>query len=304
MTHSSEFRFLHEHAERVNRLAPLPKVERKSVLAPSGRRVSALVSNDPLARGTEPVVFLHGAGLNAHTFDATVLALEENTVSIDLPGHGRSDWRDDADYSPTTVAADVAATIASLTSGDVHLVGQSLGGLTAAALIPLLHSRLRTVTLIDITPGFDPARDATDVSHFISGKRVFASYDEMVDRAIAFGLGSDRAALTREIALNARERSDGRVEWSHHFAQLDGLDAAASGPEAQRPFEGLWQHLASLGARVTGVRGAAGLVTDQHQSEWRNRLPEAEMITLQGGHNVQEAVPTQLGFCIRKIVLA
>src|SRR5690606_12102585 len=110
-----EFRFLASDAERVQRLAPLPKMRRITRAAASGKAVSALVTDDLLARLDATVVFLHGAGLNAHTFDPTVLALGEYAVSLDLPGHGRSDWRMDARYTPSTLIDDVAHAITSLT---------------------------------------------------------------------------------------------------------------------------------------------------------------------------------------------
>ena len=49
---------------------------------PDGRTVSALAYGD-----APPVVtFLHGAGLNAHTWDTTVLALGLPALAVDLPG--------------------------------------------------------------------------------------------------------------------------------------------------------------------------------------------------------------------------
>lgn len=47
------------------------------------------------------VVFLHGGAQNAHTWDTVVLGLGEPALAVDLPGHGRSAWRDDGDYSPS-----------------------------------------------------------------------------------------------------------------------------------------------------------------------------------------------------------
>ena len=46
-------------------------------------------------------------GLNAHGFDPVVLALDAPALALDLPGHGRSDWREDANYRPDLLAADV-----------------------------------------------------------------------------------------------------------------------------------------------------------------------------------------------------
>ena len=47
--------------------------------------------------GDPEVVFLHGGGQNAHTWDALLLQTDFPAVAFDLPGHGRSSWRTDGD---------------------------------------------------------------------------------------------------------------------------------------------------------------------------------------------------------------
>ena len=37
---------------------------------------------------------------NAHTWDTVIVGLGEPALAVDLPGHGRSRWRDDGDYGP------------------------------------------------------------------------------------------------------------------------------------------------------------------------------------------------------------
>lgn len=300
--HTDEFRFLADDAARVHRLAPLPTMRRTVKHAPSGRSISALVTRDLLARRDEPVVFLHGAGLNAHTFDPAILSLGEDAISVDLPGHGHSEWRDDAKYLPDLMAEDVAHTIASLTEGNYHLVGHSLGGLTALAMLHEVGSRAMTVTLIDVTPGLSPESDAESVTTFMTGQRTFTSVDEMVDRAVEFGIGTDRTALRRGVELNARERQDGLLEWRHHFAHLDLLGAASlNASAASSPFAHLWEALDPLGDRAALIRGSHGFVTDRHQSEWRNRLTRSEIFTLEGGHNLHEHAPRELADVIAHI---
>ena len=90
----TEFDFLPPQAAAIGASTPLPSAERLSLTLGSGRTISALRFG-----GVAPVVtFLHGAGLNAHTFDTTILALVLPSLSIDMPGHGDSSWRDDANY--------------------------------------------------------------------------------------------------------------------------------------------------------------------------------------------------------------
>lgn len=297
--HLDEFRFLAGDARRVHRLAPLPRMRRVARTTREGKTISALTTSDHIANLDTTFVFLHGAGLNAHTFDPTILALGENAVSIDLPGHGRSDWRMDARYTPDAMATDVAEAMVSLTSGPIHLVGHSLGGLTAIAASVQLAEQVQHLTLIDVTPGISLANEASSVSSFISGQRDFASIEEMVDRAVSFGIGADRDALRRGVELNARQRSDGRFEWSHHFAHLDGLGVV--GEDAEHPFNHLWDPLSRFGESASLIRGSQGFVTDRMQSEWRNRLQHSEMYTIEGGHNLHEHAPRELAHTLRRI---
>src|SRR4051812_39991760 len=104
-----------------------PVVRRESVDVGDGRSVSALVW------GTESpeLVFLHGGGQNAHTWDTVALALDRPLVAIDLPGHGHSDWRDDHDYGPGANEPAIATAMRALAPDADALVGMSLGGMTA-----------------------------------------------------------------------------------------------------------------------------------------------------------------------------
>lgn len=287
-----EFRFLPSDAARVGRAGPLPPVERVSVEVADGRRLSAL-SWEP-AQPPE-YVLVHGAGLNAHSFDPTVLALAAPALAVDLPGHGHSDWRDDAEYRPDLLAGDLAAVLTARAPAPVTLVGHSLGGLTAILTAAAAPERVRALVVVDISPGVIPQRDAGAITEFITGQRDFASHDEIVDRAIAFGIGSDRAALARGVALNTRRRDDGRWEWRHHLALLDRLPVAAGDDPA--PFAPLWgalEHVQAAGVPLTLIAASAGLVGAQLRAEWAERLPESTLLTLDGPHNLHEAVPAEL----------
>src|SRR5262245_17029827 len=80
------------------------------------------------------LVFLHGGGQNAHTWDSVVVALGRPVLAIDLPGHGRSDRRSDRNYGPWENADAVADVIAGLAPSARAVVGMSLGGATTIRL--------------------------------------------------------------------------------------------------------------------------------------------------------------------------
>lgn len=287
----TEFDFIPAQAAAIGLTGALPSVTRLEHRVPSGGTVSALRFGD-----APPVVtFLHGAGLNAHTFDTTILALGMPALSIDLPGHGDSSWRADANYGPRTIADDVASAIAEWTQGPQVLVGQSLGGLTASVVAARHPESVRTLVLIDITPGYDQS-SIGQVRGFLDGATDFASRDEIVERALSFGLGGSREATERGVFLNTRVREDGRVIFKHHFANLGGLPAGGSGDLTP-----IWEDLVAIDAPITLIRGDRGFVSGAGTEEFIERLPGASITTVSAGHNVQEDTPTELGRLVRQI---
>ncbi|QYM76522.1 alpha/beta fold hydrolase [Leucobacter luti] len=294
MSSDPEFRFLASDAARVARSAPVPEVTRVSVPVGDGRTMSGL-SFTP----SEPprMVVLHGAGLNAHSFDPLLLALDVPALSLDLPGHGRSDWRADADYRPDHLADDVVTALETLASEPVLLLGHSLGGLTAALVAAAKPELVRALVIIDITPGVSPQGDTGAIAEFISGKRDFATIDEIVERALEFGIGSNRDALTRGVSLNTRRRPDGRWEWTHHFAHLNGLSPS----DDPHPYAQLWASLQTLEVPLKLIRASDGIVSDELASEWAEQLPSSTISVVAGPHNLHEAAPVALAEAIRPL---
>jgi pimeloyl-ACP methyl ester carboxylesterase len=305
---TDEFSFLTEQAADFGIDGPIPPVERVAVVLEDGRTISALRYGN-----TPPVVtFLHGAGLNAHTWDTTILALGLPALSIDLPGHGDSSWRPDAAYTGRLLAPDVARAMQEWTDRPQLLVGQSLGALTAAAVAASRPDLVRELVVIDITPGVDPNAGPTQIREFFAGPTDWATRDEMVDRALAFGLGGSRKAAERGVFLNSRQRADGRFEWKHHFAHLAAAAANASAdspaPSAPSPdaVAGVlsasgWDDLVAVTAPVTLIRGDHGYVTDADAAEFQDRLPQASLEVVPSGHNVQEELPVALGARLRTL---
>jgi pimeloyl-ACP methyl ester carboxylesterase len=302
-----EFSFLPEQAFDAGIDAPIPNGERLALTLPDGRTLSAL-RYGPSTDSRMPVVtFLHGAGLNAHTWDTTILGLGLPALAIDLPGHGDSAWRSDAAYVARVLAPDVAAGMDAWTDGPQLLVGQSLGGLTAAAVAASRPDLVRELVVIDITPGIDSNAGPTQIREFFAGPTDWASRDELVDRALAFGLGGSRRAAERGVYFNSRIRPDGRVEWKHHFAHLSAAMSATTTPPAVDGAppaadalsavlgEAGWEDLAKVAAPITLMRGDRGYVTEADAAQFRERVPAASVITVSSGHNVQEELPAELG---------
>jgi pimeloyl-ACP methyl ester carboxylesterase len=254
-----------------------------------GRIVSAI----EWGTGGPEVTFLHGAGLNAHTWDATVLALGRPALAIDLPGHGHSDWRDDLDYRAETNASAVFSVLEHVGSDCQLVVGQSLGGLTAAALASTNPGIVCGLVVVDITPSVDTSTGAAAVRDFLAGPDVYASREDIVDRAVAFGIGSDRDALARGVFLNSKPVEGGFI-FRHHLANLRG----GAAPLFDADKSGLWTAFERLTVPVLLIRASRGFLTDELEEEFLERVPGSRSVTIEGRHNLQEDAPIALAEAI------
>src|SRR5262249_37080494 len=142
-----------------------PVVRRDFVEVEPGRRLSALVWGD---RDPE-LVFLHGGGQNAHTWDTIALALGRPLVAIDLPGHGHSDQGHKGSLDPRTNAPDIATAVRTWAPNARGVVGMSLGGITTLALVDHAPKLVRSIVLVDVTPGVHEGSSTSRIAEFING---------------------------------------------------------------------------------------------------------------------------------------
>ena len=282
-----EFGMLAENAAEAGLPWPgPPAVRRESVAVAPGQQVSALAWGD----GDPELVLLHGGAQNAHTWDTVALALRRPLIAVDLPGHGRSDWRDDRDYWPVRNAEAIAAVVGALAGRAAAVVGMSLGGLTAIRLAATRPDLVRRLVVVDVTPGVTAAKSAP-IAEFVQGPEVFGSFDELLERTIKYNPSRSVSSLRRGVLHNARELPDGRWAWRYDRLRPPG---------DQLDFAALWADLAAVTAPVMLVCGSAsGVVSDEDRAEYRRRQPSARLETVDGaGHSIQGDRPVELAVLI------
>lgn len=263
-----------------------PTVERVSVDLGAGRHLSALRwgTADP------EVVLLHGGGQNAHTWDTVALALGRPLLAVDLPGHGHSgDVDPSRPVGPRSFAEDVAVAVAELAPGATGVVGMSLGGLTAMQLAVVAPQLVRRLVMVDVTPGADREK-ASDVVAFLAGPESFESFDEILERTVAFNPTRSESSLRRGILHNAVPRDDGRWVWRHQRTRL------AEGQQADIDFAAMWDDLATIQVPVMLVLGdRSPVVDDADRAMFADRQPTAEIVTVaDAGHSIQGDQPLVL----------
>jgi pimeloyl-ACP methyl ester carboxylesterase len=292
MTPYDEFGLFHENAAEYGLpFESPPTVRRQSVALADGRRMSALVW------GHERPQFLliHGGAQNAHTWDTVALALGQPLVAVDLPGHGHSDGPRDQ-LSAESNAADMADVVDHLATAPLHVVGMSLGGLTAIALTAGRPELVRTLTLVDITPGV--SRDRTQaISAFVNGPPSFASFDELLARTIEHNPTRSESSLRRGILHNAVQLDDGSWVWRYRRHGQPNPIAAAEAPD----YGSMWDQLGAVTVPVMLARGMLrqSVVTDDDEAELLRRLPGARVEHFaDAGHSVQGDMPVELAAAI------
>jgi pimeloyl-ACP methyl ester carboxylesterase len=239
---------------------------------------------------TPAIVFLHGGGQNAHTWDTVALALDRPLVAVDLPGHGHSDWREDHDYSPVTSAPAVAAAMTELAPDAQLLVGMSLGGVTAIRVAAERPELVRRLAVVDVTPGVDETK-AEPIIAFLSGPERFDSFDEILERTVQFNPTRTVSSLRRGVLHNAKELPDGAWTWRY--------DPVRAWKDVERPavtFVNLWEDVARVKSPMLLLRGGtSGVVSDDDVAELARRKPDAEVVTVEGaGHSIQGDKPVEL----------
>ena len=285
-TTEDEFALLRENAEEVGLpWTDPPVVRRVSTDVGAGQRVSALLWGDEPPR----VVFLHGGGQNAHTWDTVVLALGLPALAVDLPGHGHSDWRADRDYMPWAAAEAVVPTLREWAPAADAVVGMSLGGLTTIRLTALAPELVRRAVIVDVTPSVhlrqrSMTRTERGTTALTQGPDSFATFDEIVELTAAAAPHRPLSNIRRGVLHNTRQREDGRWVW--RYDRLGGPN----------DFSPLWEHVSSAAALFTLVRGgASAFVPDEDAEEFVRRSPTARVHVVPGaGHSVQSDAPLVL----------
>jgi pimeloyl-ACP methyl ester carboxylesterase len=103
-----------------------------------------------------PIVFLHGMGTSAATWNRCMELLEDRftVIAPDLLGHGDSPVPDDpAEYTRDRTLVDVDDILADLAEPPV-LVGHSLGGYLALAYAATRPDAVRGVVVLNTGPGY------------------------------------------------------------------------------------------------------------------------------------------------------
>ncbi|NJR40042.1 MAG: 2-succinyl-6-hydroxy-2,4-cyclohexadiene-1-carboxylate synthase [Leptolyngbyaceae cyanobacterium CSU_1_4] len=150
-----------------------------------------------------PILFLHGFMGDRHDFDLTTSRLMDGypCLAIDLPGHGETQVREEADYGMALTARAIIGALDQLQISQCFLVGYSMGGRLALYLTVHFPSRFPRVVLESASPGLKTKKERkqrvqqderlareleTDFANFLTnwyGQPLFASMKHLKDNS-------------------------------------------------------------------------------------------------------------------------
>jgi esterase len=240
-----------------------------------------------------PVVFLHGAGLTAHTWDIACSELQAlyHCVALDLRGHGDSSWDPRGDYGFDAFGSDIDAFLKSVNAEHAILVGHSLGGLAALGYALGTGRTVRGLVLVDIVLR-PSAKAGGSIRGFMTAAAELDTVEDFVERAMQFNPRRDRRLLRFSLQQNLRKLPNGKFTWKYDRQAILGRDPAAS----ERFRLSIAERIRTLHCPILVIRGensevvtpddAAAMAAAAPNGNWK-QVPRA-------GHTVQGDNPIGL----------
>jgi pimeloyl-ACP methyl ester carboxylesterase len=216
---------------------------------------------------------------------AELLGADHHVFALDQRGHGDSE-PDPADVSRAAFAADCAAAIRRISTGQVMVVGQSMGAITAMLTAAKHPELVNSLIMIEGAPTgpevFDPDPEAAHAIRESLASWPVPFADERAAGEFFASKGLDPDAWTAGL----HRRKDGL--WPRW--KLDPLVASMADLAARN----YWTDWESLQCPVLIVMGQNGIFPHSVGDEMVARLPSASLVRITGaGHDVHLDAPAQ-----------
>ena len=239
-----------------------------------------------------PLLFLHGGGINAHTWDVVCLTLREryHCIALDQRGHGDSEWSPAIDYGVATQVGDVEGFIEKLGLANPVLVGQSMGGLNSIAYAIRHSAKMKGLVVVDVGPEINST--GTQRIREFSSTPELESLEAFLERAVKFNPIRDPRVLRRSLFYNLRQLPTGK--WSLKHDQRRASDDSWRIAAEQR--ERILRDVSKISCPTLIVRGGkSDVLSDDAAERFAHMLPHARWVRVENaGHNVQGDNPRGL----------
>ena len=240
----------------------------------------------------EVVLLLHGGGQTRHSWAATAKALAKRghrAITIDLRGHGDSEWSTQGNYQFADFADDVKIVVENIaTQYGSHpiVIGASLGGMASMIFAGEADKALLSgLVLVDITPTVK-MEGVEKILGFMGShaKDGFATLEEAADAIASYLPHRPRPKDLSGLGKNLRLGDDGRYRWHWDPAFLTSRRVNDRHGEVE---EQLIAAVRNLKMPVLLVRGRESeLVGEKEAAAFIELVPHATISDVSGARHM------------------
>jgi pimeloyl-ACP methyl ester carboxylesterase len=239
--------------------------------------------------GRPSVLLLHGGGQTRHSWGGTAAALAAQgyyAVSVDLRGHGESDWDPDGNYSFFMFQADTEAWCDVLHRPAI--VGASMGGLAGlwtegARAAEGLTPAGRALVLVDIAHRSESHGVERIVSFMTGNPEGFETLEDVADAVAGYLPHRPRPTNFDGLARNLRRTPDGRYHWHWDPKFMSGERR----PRTSTDWDQFAEHSRRLTMPVLVVRGRmSDVLSEEIAREFLDLAPNARYVDVGDAHHM------------------
>jgi len=247
-------------------LTPAPSTSR--YVEANGLKLHYLDYGTP---GRPVMLCVHGGAAHAHWFDfvAGAYAEDYHVLSIDLRGHGESEWASPPSYLYGDYAADLDAVVRQLDLRDFVLVGHSMGGIVSLLYAATYPGRVEKLVIVDSMLHLPPERIAKlrDVGSKPGSN--YASQEELVARyRLRPGHSVAAPEVVRHIATHSGKQLDDGT-WKLKF------DRAVYATREDHDGRPCWSRITIPALLMRGSHSER--ITPEVYADARSRCPQLEL---------------------------
>lgn len=246
-----------------------------------------------------PVLFLHGGGQTARTWDLVCLALRQEfrCLALDQRGHGDSEWSYSFDYSPPHHAQDFVGLLDTLGIDKAVVVGMSMGCLNGLELAISHPQRVAAFVAVDAGPWVQ-IEGGQAIIDFMADADGAASLDELITRSLRFNPRRDPRLLAVSLRHNLRQLPEGQLTWKADRRRPYDL------PTLSRWLDAVRARIEAISCPTLILRGSeSDLFLDEHAERFAKAVPEGRWIRIEGaGHTIQGDAPRALIGAVREFL--
>lgn len=251
--------------------------------------------------GKTPIVIVHGLSYFSYdwTGPAASLATDREVVAIDQRGFGESEWSSARKYDLRQQAADIIAVLDQLGWKQAILIGHSMGGRICLCATAWYPERVAAFVSLDFAPDLAPPGRRHVAEQIGRQPDLFASVDE----AIRYHKSDPADAAVRERFLAFLKPVPGGFALKRDLHYRDQFRQGLETGKSHQTGVDAWALLADIKVPTLVVRASnSELFAAETMDKVRSTNPRAEVVELEGGHDLAHDNPDALVALVRQLL--